>query len=139
MTSDTLELQKIISTSLEPLLGYYKFSNGQTTPAILVTKDNGEKELPDGTKIFGLEAIIQTPSLSPTPMLRGHKVRKEWTLYLKQWEKGKDPRQAVEKLLLADLEEFIIERIIPIPADYKIGVPLGATIRIYAYELLEGL
>lgn len=139
MTSGTLELRAIVSTSLEPLLGQYKFSNGETVPAISVTKDNGEIYPPEGTKIIGLEVVIQTPTLNPTPMLQGYKVKREWTVYLKQWEKGKDLEKALEKLLSAELDDFIIDKTIHIPANYQLGVPLGTTIRIHRYALLKNL
>jgi hypothetical protein len=128
-------LRSLVTPPLIPFLGKYTIK-GADYPAIVVVRPNGEVEPPIGTKVVGLETVIFYPELKPKALLNAYKVREDWILHLKQWEQGKGINEAIEALLEADLENFVIDEINQVPADYKMGIPLGAQIKIHSFAII---
>ncbi|MBD2570055.1 hypothetical protein [Anabaena lutea] len=128
--SDALELREFVYISLASLLGIYKFTDGTQTPAIAVISGNGELYPPEGTQVTGLEVVIFTPTLAPAALLQGYKVKEQWVIHLKQWTVGMSVQLALDSLLSAELEGFVISQIVEIPADYRMGIPAGAQVKL---------
>jgi len=135
--SDTIELREKIFTALTDVLGTYTFGNGGTTPALVVLSDNGELFPPENTQVEGLEVIIFSPNIKPDALLQGYKIREEWILHLKQWEVGEDVQAALDSLFEAELEGFVITQVNYVPADYRMGIPLGAQVKLSRF-LISG-
>lgn len=128
---DVRSLRTQIESALSDLLGTYTFVNGRTTPAFGVIKGN-EVYPPDGTTIKGLEAILFYPALDPMATLTGYRVKQKWTLHLKQWERGKSVNPACDRILANS--EILVEQIIPMPAQERLGIPEGAQIKIRQFQ-----
>jgi hypothetical protein len=133
--SDTLDLRNMLLATLNYYLGTYTFGNGGVTPALIALSDDGELLLPENTKVEGLEVVIFPPTLSPSSLLQGYKVREEWILHLKQWEVGKGVKVALDSLFEAELGGFVIIQVNEVPADYKMGIPTGAQVKLSKFSI----
>jgi hypothetical protein len=133
--SDVLDLRESIFAALGSILGTYTFGNGSVTPALAVLSENGELFPPENTQVEGLEVVIFRPTLVPSSLLQGYKIREEWILHLKQWEVGNGVQVALDSLFEADLEGFVISQVNEVPDDYTMGIPAGAQVKLSKFSI----
>ena len=114
------QLREVIESALGDELGTYTFENGLSAPAIAYAPNLSDYP-PANTVVAGLEVVILPPSPAISPLLQGYAVENQWFLYLKQWSPSKTPRPALHRLLGV---AKCIKRVIPVPGDKKLGIPL---------------
>ena len=113
------QLREVIQSALGDELGTYTFENGLSAPAIAYAPNLSDYP-PANTVVAGLEVVIIPPSPSILPLIQGYAVENKWILYLKQWNPSKTPRPALNRLLGVVKS---IKRVIPVPANKKLGIP----------------
>ncbi|MBD2005610.1 MULTISPECIES: hypothetical protein [Cyanophyceae] len=123
------EMRSLVESALEGMLGWYVFPNGRKVKAIAVIKAF-ETFPPDGTQIQGLEIVIPYPRPITQALLDCYRVENEWTIHIKQWDRGKSMREVLPKILSLNG----IKKTLLIPADDQMGTPEILTITLSEFE-----
>ena len=105
-----LDIRSAIATALAPMIGTYRYSNGQSEPAFKAT-DGAYRAAghpwphgPEVPKCSGLEAVLEVDVDEPdfTPLMgRDYSIRRRCRLTLKQWDITATVRAASSAVLVA--------------------------------------
>jgi len=95
---DIKQLRDTVEQLLSDIIGTYTLPNSQQIPAVYV---DGEKGVPKGWKVRGLEASIrQYPAQSTRPLMGMVELRKAWEVVLSQYDPGSATmEEAVNRML----------------------------------------
>lgn len=120
---NALILRNDVFTILENLLGIYTFPDGGIAKAIasLPDPDKGWRYPEEGTKVSGLEVVIKQPYPQVASNLGGDRTSAyTWEIHLKQWDTEATLNEVIEKLTWELPDQYLIERVSPMPASDKL-------------------
>jgi hypothetical protein len=129
-----VELRSQLLTLLKPYLGKYSF--GTDAFAVLPDPDLGYDYPPSGTKVEGLEVILQLPYPQFMPLMGNNGVTRKWQILLKQWDSSKNLIEALEAIVKANFDLFI-GKIVVVPPNEALGTIEQARIELLDYSTSE--
>jgi hypothetical protein len=95
---DAVLLRDTLKVVLGDLIGTYRFTNGETTPAIAI--DYNSTYPPPGTVIEGLEVVvIPRSSLGVSGLIGGKLATYQADVILKQWDITSDTFCATDRII----------------------------------------
>lgn len=127
---NAIELRSQIELALSGMIGSYRLPNGMVTPAIAVLKSY-DVYPPEGTKITGLEVVIMYPTALPTATFEGYKVERNWTVYLKQWDRQGSLIDVVRSFF--SIPSFV-KKLIFVPPSESLGIPEMVTATVCEFS-----
>jgi hypothetical protein len=127
------ELRQLIIDSLSPnYLG--KYNGDKDAIAIIPHKTFGYNFPPADWKVTGIEVVIIKPSIKVKMSHQGGLKRRQWDLWLKQWQQSVNLSDATELMVDGLLDnKYQIQSPVYIPYNERLGIIASAKIPIIEF------